>query len=227
MHNSGESKTSSGVQELIDRIRGEAVQTGRDEAGAIVAGAEREAESIRAQARDDAREIVESARAEAETFKTAGGEALKTAARDTLLELHSNVRRAFEEHVHCLTCEQTKAPDFVKNLVLVLAGQAAEKFIAGRNAEIFIASALAEGPSPGAAPKGELRGKIKESVLGLTTAMLREGVELLPDDGIDGGARVRIKDAKLEIDLTDKAISRLLLKYLLPRYRAIVREESS
>jgi V/A-type H+-transporting ATPase subunit E len=226
MNDSGESKTSSGVQELIDRIRGEAVQTGRDEAGEIVAGAEREAEAIRAKARDEAREIIDDARTEAETFKTAGGEALKTAARDTLLELRSNVRRAFEKHVHCLVCDQTNSPDFVSNLVLVLAGEAAEKFITGRDAEIFVSSALVEGSSPGAAPEGEIKGKIKEAVLRLSTEMLREGVELLPDDGINGGARVRIKDAKLEIDLTNEAISRLLLKYLLPRYRAIIQEES-
>jgi V/A-type H+-transporting ATPase subunit E len=227
MSRSEEGRTSSGVQELIDRIRGEAVEAGRDEAGKVLAEAEREAEETRARARQEAREIIDGARAEAETFRTAGAEALKTAARDALLELRSNVRRAFEKHVHCLVCEQTKPPDFVRNLVLVLAGEAAEKYITGRDAEIFISGTFAEGPSPEAAPEGEAREKIKEAVLRLTTEMLREGIELLPDDGIDGGARVRIRDESLEIDLTDKAISRLLLKYLLPRYRAIVREESS
>jgi len=222
----GEAKSSSGVQELIDRIRGEAVEAGRDEAEKIRAEAEREAEETRSRAREEAREIIEEARAEAETFRTAGAEALKTTARDTLLELRSNVRRAFEKHVHCLVCEQTKSPDFVKNLVLILAGEAADKYVTNRDAEIFVSSALTGGPSPGAAPGGEVREKIREAVLRLTTEMLREGVELLPDDGIDGGARVRIRDAELEIDLTDKAISRLLLKYLLPRYRAIVREET-
>jgi V/A-type H+-transporting ATPase subunit E len=226
MSGPGETKSSSGVQELIDRIRGEAVDAGRDEAGKIRAEAEREAEEIRTRAREEARAMIDGARSEAETFKSAGVEALRTAARDTLLELRSNIRRAFEKHVHCLVCEQTKSPDFVKNLVLILAGEAADKYITNRDAEIFISSALTDGPSPEAAPEGEIREKIKEAVLRLTTEMLREGVELLPDDGIDGGARVRIRDAELEIDLTDKAISRLLLKYLLPRYRAIVQEES-
>jgi V/A-type H+-transporting ATPase subunit E len=220
-----EGKASTGVQELIDRIRGEAVEAGRDEAGRIRSGAEKEAEKIKAAAREEARAIVDAARAEAETFRTAGMEALKTASRDTLLELRGHIRKAFEKNVECHVCEQTKPPDFIRDLVLILAGDAAEKYIKGQAAEVFVSSALAGGPSPVSAPEGEVRDLIRDGVLRLTTEMLREGVVLLPDDGIDGGARVRIKESNLEIDLTDRAISKLLLKYLLPRYQAIIEDE--
>jgi V/A-type H+-transporting ATPase subunit E len=54
--------------------------------------------------------------------------------------------------------------------------------------------------------------------------MLREGLELLPADDVAGGARVRLVGQDLEIDLTDTAVTRLLLKHLLPRYRDIVEE---
>ena len=39
---------------------------------------------------------------------------------------------------------------------------------------------------------------------------------------VAGGARVRLVGEDLEIDLTDDAVSQLLLKHLLPRYRAIL-----
>ena len=52
--------------------------------------------------------------------------------------------------------------------------------------------------------------------------MLREGVELKPSDELQGGIRVQLLGEDMEIDLSDEALSDMLLKYLLPRYRAIV-----
>jgi V/A-type H+-transporting ATPase subunit E len=52
--------------------------------------------------------------------------------------------------------------------------------------------------------------------------MLREGLTLVPDSEIEGGARVRLVQDQLEIDLSDRAISRLIAQRLLPRFRAIL-----
>ena len=40
------------------------------------------------------------------------------------------------------------------------------------------------------------------------------------DDG--GGARVRVKGEDAEVDLSDEAVSALLMKHLLPRFQAIL-----
>jgi V/A-type H+-transporting ATPase subunit E len=55
--------------------------------------------------------------------------------------------------------------------------------------------------------------------------MLREGVELKPSRDLNRGIRIRLIGEDLEIDLSDQALSDLLLENLLPRYRAIVRGE--
>ena len=68
----------------------------------------------------------------------------------------------------------------------------------------------------------ELDQRARESVLGISSNMLREGVEIIPSSEVEGGARVRVVGEDLEIDLTNEAISKLLLKHLLPRYRAIL-----
>jgi vacuolar-type H+-ATPase subunit E/Vma4 len=52
--------------------------------------------------------------------------------------------------------------------------------------------------------------------------MLRAGVELIPSSDIEGGASVRLVKDKLEIDLSDKAISKLLYQRILPRFQAIL-----
>ncbi len=64
--------------------------------------------------------------------------------------------------------------------------------------------------------------RMRNLVLGITGEMLREGVELKPSEDMSGGIRIQMVGEDLEIDLSDKAISELLLEILLPRYRAIV-----
>jgi V/A-type H+-transporting ATPase subunit E len=63
---------------------------------------------------------------------------------------------------------------------------------------------------------------MRHLVLGISGDMLREGVDLKPSEDISGGIRIRLVGEDLEIDLSDQAISDLLLQNLLPRYRAIV-----
>jgi V/A-type H+-transporting ATPase subunit E len=221
--------TASGVQELIDLIRGQGVKAAQDEGERIVSEARKEAASVRAKAQAEAREMLAAARAQVAADKAAGAEAIRNAARDSLLQLRNQVRQAFEVHVRRLVSQHVLASqhvsqeiDFVRSLVLVLAGQAAEKYVTDHDAILFVSSAI--GASDQAAD-GNLQEKINHAVLGAAGVMLREGIQLLPDDSIQGGARVRLVGEDLEINMTDEALSRLLLKQLLPRYRAIVEQE--
>jgi V/A-type H+-transporting ATPase subunit E len=75
----------------------------------------------------------------------------------------------------------------------------------------------------------ELRKRGYDTIMALSSDMLREGVELIPTDEFSGGARVKLIKDKLEIDLTDKAIAESLYNRILPRFRAIlegIEEES-
>jgi V/A-type H+-transporting ATPase subunit E len=62
----------------------------------------------------------------------------------------------------------------------------------------------------------------KLAILGLASDMLREGLELVSDRDVQGGARVRLVKDKLEIDLSDRAVTQLIAARLLPRFQAIV-----
>ncbi len=221
-----ETGNGSGVQELIERIRSEGVSSARAEAERILKSAKNEAAAIRARADSEAKAMLDRARAQIATEQAAGIEALKIAARDALLELQSNVRQAFEKYVQRLVSTQTRNPEFIHSLILTLAGQAAQRYITDQDAVMFVAGTLAGQPADEAALSQPLREKIRNIVFGVEGDMLREGIELLPDAGMTGGVRVQLVNQNLEIDMSDAALSRLLLKYLLPRYRAIVQEES-
>ena len=211
-----ETPKASGVQELISRIRDDGVHAGKEEADRIVAEARREAARLVADAKSQADEARQKASAEIESFKTAALEALKLAARDTELRLEAEVTSAFQRQVKRLVAPVTHDGEFLRTLVLVLAGQAADGYLKDKRLQIWVSDLLAGRENE------ELDQAARQAALGISSDMLREGVEIVPSSEVPGGARVRVVDEELEIDLTDETIAQLLLKHLLPRYRAIL-----
>jgi V/A-type H+-transporting ATPase subunit E len=209
---------SSGVKELIDRIRDEGVQSARDEAGRILAEAKAQAARIVSDAKAEAARSKREAHAAMEREQTATIEALRIAARDTGLELRSAILSAFEEHVRRLVTDVTTDGSVLRDMILVLAGRAAEDFINDKEAAILVPSRLADEVSE------ELEEFLKQSAEAFSADVLRKGVELIPSNEVEGGARVRLVGEDLEIDLSDEALSEMMLKLLLPRYRKILVE---
>lgn len=214
--------SSTGVEELIRRVRDEGVGQAKEQSKEIVGEARKEAAKIIAEANAEAAASKEAARAEIEADGKAAMEALRIAARDAALDLSSGVARAFEEHVKRLVATATMDEEMIRTLVLLFAGKAAQEITQDKELEIQLSRALFE---DNAKAESELRERSQRLILALSQEMLREGVELVPADDVQGGAKVRLVGENLEIDLTDKAISELLLRYMQPRFVSILRGE--
>lgn len=208
-------KESSGVQDLIDRIRGQGVQAAQQQAGQILQDARRQAAEIVAQAKAEAEAERAKAHAEIEAHRKATQDALQLAARDTVLDLKARVMARFEEFVKRLVVSATRDEEIVRSIVLVLAGHAAGEFIKDKDIEVRVSKSLLDG-------EAHLQEEGKQAILGLSSDMLREGLVLATSDEIEGGARVRLIDDKLEIDLSDRAVARMISQRLLPRFKAIL-----
>jgi V/A-type H+-transporting ATPase subunit E len=207
-------KTSSGVQDLIERIRDQGVQAAQSEADRLLSDARKQAADIVARAKAEADAERAKTDAEIEAHRTASLDALQLAARDTVLDLKARVVARFEEFVKRLVVSATRDEQLVRNIVLVLAGHAAEEFIQDQEIEVRISKALL----------GEvtLKEEGKQAILALSSDMLREGIELMPSHEVEGGARVRLVRDKLEVDLSDRAVARLIAQRIVPRFKAIL-----
>ncbi len=213
-----ESKSSAGVSDLIARIRDEGVQSGRQEADRILSEARQEAARIVSEAQKEADEKLAGARSTIQLENEAALESLKLAFRDTGLELKAAVVAAFEEHVRRLVSDVTLDGEFLRSLVLVLAGHAVEEYVKDKEARILISDVFIKGQemSP------EHTKSTRRAALAISNKMLREGIELVSSKDMGGGAKVCLVGESLEIDLSEDTISDLILKYLLPRFRAIL-----
>ena len=210
-------KTSSGVQELIDRIRDQGVQAAQEEADRLLRHARQQASRDRRPGEG---------RGRGRASKGPGGDRSLPPGVDR----GSQARRAGyglgpqgARHVsvrgvrEALVISATRDKELVRSIVLVLAGHAADEFIKDKEIEVRISSSLLEGQT---GPVFKEEGKL--AILGLSSDMLREGLELVSDSEIEGGARVRLVQDKLEIDLSDRAIARMISQRLLPRFKAIL-----
>jgi V/A-type H+/Na+-transporting ATPase subunit E len=210
-------KTSAGVQELIGRIRDQGIQAAKDQADRIVKEAEIQAAKMVADAKAEVERMREKTLAEIEANRAAAMEALRLSARDTVLQLKSKVASSFEVFMKRLVTSATRDEELIKALVLVLAGHAVDEFIKDKEIHILLSDAILTGQSD-----EKLRQRGKQVILTLSSDMLREGIELIPSSEIEGGARVRLVKDQLEIDLSDRAIAKMLYERTLPRFRAIV-----
>jgi len=217
-------KLSSGVDELIAKLRDEGVSAGRAEADSIVGDARAQAKKILDNANADARDRIEVARKESDAYRAAGEAALKTAMRDTVLDMKMALMERFSSDLKRLVSHQMQDPEVLKQMILEVAGRArAGGEVSDADELEIILPEEAVGLEELRVNPEELRkGRLTKFVLGLTGEMLREGVAFSGSQDIAAGIQIQLKDKDITLDLTEKAVAALLLQHLQPRFRAIL-----
>ena len=213
---------SQGVKELISQLRDEGVKAGQEEAEKLMRDARDQAAGIVNRAKAEAKEMLDKGRAEIESESSSSLAALQLAARETALKLKSQIINSFDHHVRRLVTMEMKDKDFLRQVILTIAGKVARELPKDKAAELLISDAeLKPGENPEWKNTKEEE-SLRHFILAVSGEMLRKGIELKEGEGRDAGLKIRLKGEDLEIDLTDKAISDLFLKNLLPRFRTVV-----
>lgn len=212
-----------GVQKLIDRLSDEGVAEGQRQAEIIVAESQQKANDILESARQEANKILKQARAESDKLQAAGEEALHLAARDAVrhfgARMHDGLRNRLQELVH----HELQQPDLIKRMILEITGEAS-KSVGNQPVEILLPpEIISEDEARKRAEAGE-PDELMKFVEGMIGQRLREGASVDIGSQIESGVGVRVVDQNVEIDLTDEAITELLARHMLPRFRAVMRK---
>ena len=211
---------SSGVQELIGRIRHEGIQAARDEAEKMIQEAHKRAAEIIDKARTEAETMITKARADIDQERQAAHEALRQAVRDTVLTFKEQLTTRFVEEVKGLVGKELKNTDFLRQMILAIAHQSAPDEAQNHALELLLSEDLFPAPDGGAA-------SLREFIVGLANQLMQGGIEIRASSAIEAGIRLRMVGEDMEVDLTDEALSELLLKHLLPRFRAYVEDNTA
>lgn len=213
---------SAGVEGLINRLRDQGIAEGRSKAEALIAEAEKRAADIVAAARQEAEALQVKAREEAGKLKTAGEDSIRLAMRDTVLAMEGDLIREFSSRLQRLVRGVLADPAFLQRLILEVGGRTAPARPAGP-AELLLPEDIVSLDDLRRKPEEAKPGTLMHFVLSMGGGMLREGMSIgVADDG-EAGIRVRLVNEDVQIDLTEGAVSRLLLRHMLPRFRALLR----
>lgn len=215
---------ASGVDALIAKLRDEGVSAGRGEAERILAEARAEAKRIVDKATAEAKEHLAAARKEGDAYKSAGEEAVKTALRDTILDMKAQLMQRFSADVRRLTSVELGRDDTLKQMILELVGRVRTDtgLDEAEEVEVILPEKVAGLEELRRNPAELQKGAATRYVLGLTDEMLRAGVTFSGSDEVESGVRIHVVEGDITIELTDAAIAALLLQHLQPRFRAVL-----
>jgi len=218
---STEDTQSSGVDELIGRLRDEGVAKGHDEAEALAAEARKKAVQIIEEARQKADEMLAAARDEAAQTKASGEESLRLACRDAVLKLRESLNEDFASKVRHLVSHTLGDRQFLERLLLEIARKAMPED-AGQKVEVLLPDDVVTAEELQCNPEELSKDSLSCFVLGLAGDILRDGLSFGVGGDDTPGVRIKLVDEDIEIELTDETLSSLLMQHLVPRFRAIM-----
>ena len=213
---------ASGVETLIQRLREEGVNEGRNEAEKLLSDAETRAKWVVSQAREEAARILKSARDDAQRQKTATEEAMQVAARDALLSVKTDLTHQFAYKVRRLVAENVSKEDLLQKMILEVVGLMRGEIDGNEPAEVILPRDVVGVEDLRRRPEELREGSLSKFVLAEAGDMVREGVRFGVSEDDEGGLRISLKGGDLTLDLTDKAVADLILQHLQPRFRALL-----
>jgi len=216
-----EKERSSGVQELIDRLREKGVEEGKEQADQLLAEARRRAAEMLDEARREAAHIVQRAKEEADGLRAAGEEALRLAGRDAVLALKEEISDKFSSQIRRLVSACLRDEQFIQRLILEIAGRSVPQD--GKEPmELLLPEDVGALTDAGCQAKEAKEGTLNHFVLALAGDMLRDGVSFGVAADNTPGVTVRMVNEDVEISFNEKAITEFLLRHLLPRFRTLM-----
>lgn len=211
---------SVGVQELIEKLRNQGVDSGRQEAGRIVAEAEAQAAATIADAEKRAAAIVSKAREEADFITKAGKEALQLAERNAILELKDYLLEKFSGQIRAVVSHAMESDKLLEAMILEVAGQ--NNLRGEQNIEVILPRKVIGVDELRDKPELLKAGGLLEFAMKRASTMLGEGVTFKVGGASQSGIAFRLKDKDIQVELTDEAVAAVLLKHLQPRFRALL-----
>lgn len=196
------------LQELIDKIKKDGVGAAEASAQAIIADAEKRAEAIVAEAERKASESEKKAKAEAERLEKASIDAIKQAARNTILSFRDGINAELSALVQS---ETAKAYD--DKLLKTLIPEVVKEWV--KNPEASSISVLLSEKDTAA---------LSSSLTAALKGEIAKGLEIKADSSLDAGFRISTKNGAAFYDFSAESVAALFSAYLNPKTAQIMKD---
>ena len=197
------------VQELIDKIRKDGIETASQEASRIKAEAEADARRIVEIAKKDADEIIAKGKQDAERSEKAGIAALEQASRNLILAFKGEIQALLDKLIAAHIAADYNDEVLKAALPELLKTWAAK---GGDNIALIL-------------PESELS-KLQSFFSEKLTRELWNGVELKSSRKLSSGFHISNREGSVYYDFSAEAVAGLLSTYLNPKLAEILKNSS-
>jgi V/A-type H+-transporting ATPase subunit E len=194
------------LQELIDKIKKDGIESASSEATKMKSQAESEAKRIVDAAQKEAANIIERGKADAARFEKAGIAAVEQASRNLVLAFKDEIQ-ALLDKITNQSVSSSMNDDGLKAII--------PEIIKNWNAKGSddLAVLLSE---------ADLK-KLQSFFTDKLSAELKKGLELKSDKNLASGFRIAAKDGSAYYDFSAESVAELMSSYLNPRLQEILK----
>lgn len=196
------------LQELIDQIKKEGVESAEKQAQEIIESAKAEAEKITANAQAQADKILENAKSENERFVKSGEDAIRQAGRNLLISFRESVSREMDAILNKSVNDLYASESLAQIIINAIEGWANKPD--AENVEVILNSDSLN------ALEDKILAGIKEKML--------SSVTLKANDNFDGGFRISVNNGTAYYDYSAEAVVEMLSNYLSPKITELLKE---
>ena len=196
------------LQELINKIKKDGIESASAEASRIKQEADAEAARILSSAKKEADDIISRGKADADRSEKAGKAALEQASRNLMLAFRVEVQSLLDKIVAKAATStysegtlKTLLPELLKNWV-------------AKGGSDSVNLLLSEGDL----------GKLRSWATGALAAELKKGIELKSDRHLTAGFRIANKDGSAYYDFSAESVAELLSAYLNPQLAELLKD---
>ena len=220
---------SSGIDELVEKLKNDGIQAGQQKALDIIAEAEKRADQLEQQAREKADAMLKESHQRIEREEQAAKDALQLAFRDMVLGMKNAMLERLSSDFSREVKQQAAAVPILEKMILEAVRQISSEVRvpelnnteAGAEVEVLVPQQLMQLDDIRANPEKASEGPLADLSAHLTEQMFSQGVSFAAGEQ-DAGIQMKLTHNEMLVDVSDKAIADLLLKYLQPRFRAIL-----
>ena len=197
------------LQELIEKIKKDGIESAGEEASKIKSQAEAEAKKIVEAARKEAQDIIAQAKTDAERAEKAGIAAVEQASRNTILAFKDEVQQLLDRIVLKDTAASMEA-GLLKTLIPELLKNWALK--GDKPVDVLLSES----------DLAKLDGFFKSEL----SAELKKGVEFKFGRAVDTGFRIAEKDGSAYYDFSAESVANFFSAYLNPQLAQALKDSA-
>ena len=194
------------LQELIDKIKKDGIESASEEANLMKSKAEAEAKRIIDAAHKEASSIVEKGKADADRFEKAGIAAVEQASRNLVLAFKDEIQVLLDKII-----AQAVSVSFNDDVIKTVIPEVLKNWASRGSDKLNI---LLTEP--------DLK-KLEDYFKVKLADELKMGTELKSDRNLGAGFRIAAKDGSAYYDFSAESVAELLAAYLNPRLQEILK----